>query len=73
MTQTEQLIDLFRRHGRTLTLRQILNTTLAAEYRARMSELRRAGYIITCQKGKQASDNLYRMIEPEADGQMRFA
>jgi hypothetical protein len=73
MKQSEQLIDLFRRNGRVLTLGQILNTTLAAEYRARMSELRRQGYTITCEKAKQASANIYRMVEPEADGQMRFA
>jgi hypothetical protein len=72
MTQTEQLIDLFRRHGRVLRLGQILQTTLAAEYRARISELRQRGFVITCEKGKQPSDNVYRMIEPERDGQMRF-
>ena len=73
MTQTEQLIDLFKRNGYQLRLRQILNTTLAAEYRARMSELRKNGYVITCEQGKQASDNLYVLVEPEEDGQMRFA
>ena len=73
MTQTEQLIDLFRRNGYQLRLSQILNTTLAAEYRARMSELRKNGYVITCEQGKQASDNLYVLVEPEEDGQMRFA
>jgi len=73
MTQHEQLIDLFRRNGNRLTLGQILQTTLAAEYRARMTDLRKLGYTILCAKGKRASENLYTMAEPEANGQMRLA
>lgn len=73
MTQHEQLIDLFRRNGNKITLGQILNTTLAAEYRARMTDLRKEGYVITCQKGKCASENLYRMVAPDQNGQMRLA
>lgn len=73
MTQHEQLIDLFRRHGYRITLGQILNTTLAAEYRARMTDLRKRGFTIICEKGKRASENMYVMVEPEANGQMRLA
>lgn len=60
-------------NGYRVTLGQILNTTLAAEYRARMSDLRREGFFITCEKGKKASDNVYRMVEPDPDGQLRLA
>lgn len=73
MTQHEQLLALFRRHGNAITLGQIMQTTLAAEYRARMTELRKQGYVITCQKSKKASDNLYTLFEPDAAGQLAFA
>lgn len=77
VTQREQVIDLFQRHGYRLTLGQILQTTLAAEYRARFTELRREGYTITCTKGKTASENLYTLEAPtifqiEANGQVAF-
>lgn len=76
MTQHEQLIRLFERNGNRVTLGQIMQTTLAAEYRARMSELRRHGYRITCQRAAKKSENLYVLEAPFAadpDGQMRFA
>jgi hypothetical protein len=73
MTQHEQLIQLFRSHGYCVTLGQIMQTTLAAEYRARITELRKDGFVITCEKGKRPSENIYRMTEPDRDGQMRFA
>jgi len=38
MTQHQQLIGLFQQFGYRVTLGQILRTTLAAEYRARMTE-----------------------------------
>ena len=72
MTQHEQLIGLFKRHGWRVTLGQILQTTLAAEYRARMTDLRKHGFTILCQKGKTPSENTYTMIAPEDCGQMRF-
>lgn len=63
MTQKEQLLYLFKDHGNQLTLSQILNTSLAAEYRARMTDLRHAGYKITFERGKTPSENLYTLIE----------
>lgn len=73
MTQHEQLLDLFRRNGLKITLGQIMQTTLAAEYRARISELRREGYVIYCEKGRTASANTYTLVEPDSDGQLRLA
>jgi len=61
MTQKEQLLQLFVENGNVLTLRQILNTTLCAEYRARISELRKSGYKIEYSRGHIASDNLYQL------------
>lgn len=55
-----------------MTLGQILNTTLAAEYRARISELRKHGFVITCTKAKTPSENTYVMFEPDPTGQLRF-
>lgn len=72
-TQKQHLIQLFRNNHNHLSLGQILNTTLAAEYRARMTDLRKEGFIIVCKKGFRPSENLYTLIEPEANGQMRLA
>lgn len=41
-----------------------MKTTLAAEYRARITELRHEGFTVKCVKGKKASDNLYVLTEP---------
>ena len=73
MTQREQLLNLFQANGNRLTLGQILNTTLAAEYRARITELRHEGYIITLERGKTSSENVYRLFKIEANGQLRLA
>ena len=62
MTQKELLIKLFNENNNKLTLRQILNTYLAAEYRARMTDLRHLGYIINFERGKTPSDNLYTLV-----------
>ena len=64
MTQRDDLIHLFKMNGNRLTLGQIMGTTLAAEYRARMSELRRDGYRIDCWKTRPASANVYVLAEP---------
>jgi len=64
LTQRQHLLQLFHENGNRLTLGQILKTTLAAEYRARLSEMRRDNYIITCTKGETPSQNLYVLTEP---------
>lgn len=72
MTQRRFLLELFRNHNYQVSLSTILNTQLAAEYRARFTELRKEGYVITCEKAKKPSDNLYTMVPPEKGGQLRF-
>lgn len=72
MYQKEQLLTLFRENGGTLTLGQIMKTTLAAEYRARMTDLRKLGFFIACERGRTASENKYHLIEKDSDGQLRF-
>lgn len=63
MTQKEYLLELFFTHGRMLTLGQILKTRLAAEYRARMSDLRRMGFKIFCNEDvKRPSRNIYILL-----------
>jgi len=59
MSQASELLNLFRMNGNRLTLGQILNTTLAAEYRARMTDLRHKGFQIDFIRGKKPSENLY--------------
>lgn len=72
MTQKEQLLDLFRKYGGTVTLGQIMQTTLAAEYRARMTDLRHQGYVIAFERGKTPSENKYFLIEKDDNGQLRM-
>ena len=70
MSQKTDLLNLFRSNRNTLTLNQILNTSLAAEYRARMTDLRKEGYIIVCERAKKPSENIYTLVETEQNGQI---
>lgn len=63
-TQVQRLLEMFESHDRQITLGQIMQTTLAAEYRARMTDLRRKGYTIQCIRGETPSQNLYKMWRP---------
>lgn len=72
MTQKEKLLELFKSNGNTMTLGQIMQTPLACEYRARMTELRRQGFTILLARGKTPSENRYHIIPPATDGQMAF-
>ena len=66
MTQKERLLQMFRENNNQLTLGQILKSDLAAEYRARISNLRGEGYRIECTKNKKPSLNTYTLIpEPK--------
>ena len=63
MTQKQQLLQMFKDNGNMITLGQIMKTTLGAEYRARMSDLRKMGYEITCTiNAKEPSENIYMLI-----------
>lgn len=62
--QSTKLIELFRQHQWMLTLRDIMRTELAAEYRARITELRHEGFTIVCIRGKTPSENSYSMTLP---------
>lgn len=73
MTQREKLLSLFRANGNRLTLAEILNTTLAAEYRARITELRHSGHVVILERGKTPSENVYRLFESDQNGQLRLA
>lgn len=74
MKQCDYLIALFNGNNGRLTLRQIMQTPLGAEYRARMTDLRHQGYVITClRNSKSPSDNLYTFYPPEPSGQLRMA
>ena len=73
MTQKQQLLQLFADNGGKITLGQILQTTLAAEYRARMSDLRREGYGIDCKTGTEPSKNEYRLVSvPLEEGKREY-
>jgi len=72
VTQKEAMLDLFRKNGNKLTLGQILNTYLAAEYRARMTDLRHDGFMIVYRRGKSPSENLYT-LEPSQPNLLEVA
>lgn len=67
MTQREHLLWLFRVNGGKLTLRAILETTLAAEYRARITEMRRDGYRIDFKRGATPSENTYTLVPQQIE------
>jgi len=71
--QAQELVRFFRDNNWTLRLHDLLQTSFASEYRARITELRREGYTVTCQRSKRPGENVYTMIPPEASGQRRFA
>lgn len=71
-TQKEKLVALFRMNNNRLRLGDIMRTELAAEYRARMTELRKQGYSIICERGEKPSENMYYLRAPEPNGQLRF-
>lgn len=72
MNYKQQIISAFYNNGYRMRLGDILKFPWGYEARARFTELRKEGYTIICQKAKKASDNLYTMVPPEPDGQMRM-
>ena len=79
MSQTDQLLMLFREHGNRLTLGEMLDNwrRIGSNETGRISDLRRAGYIIECKEDRDLpTANLYILRDPvkvEADGQRCFA
>lgn len=70
MTQCEMIVDCFNRHGGSVTLGELLTEgygNFAHKVTARISELRQKGYIITCTKGPNPSQNRYTMAPPRPD------
>lgn len=65
-SQKDRLLYLFRTNRHHLSLGEILATSLAAEYRARFTDLRRDGYRIECVRHPESpSKNLYVLHEKE--------
>ncbi len=73
MTYKDQIVKAFENNKWQMQLGHILKFPWGYEARARFTELRQEGYVITCEKAKTPSDNMYRMIPPEDNGQTRFA
>lgn len=71
-TQKEEILRVFRNHNYQMTLGLILCYPWGYKFTSRASELRRDGYTVTCQKAKQPSNNLYIIVPPAEDGQLRF-
>ena len=64
MTQCDQLVALFREHGWTMTLGQLLQYPVGYKCTSRFSDLRKQGYLIVCEKGATPSLNRYTMVIP---------
>lgn len=78
-TQHDKVLYLLRRAGKAgVTCSEFLQTSLAAAYRARMSELRSKGYVISCEL-HEGGWSIYRLtseptkIRVESNGQIAFA
>lgn len=69
MTRHEQIVDAFRRNGNHMTLGEMLQFPWGYKAASRMSELRRMGYHFVCEKKDKASDNLYRLLTTDENGQ----
>lgn len=75
MTHLERVIVWFEvRHGKA-TLGEILRSgePWSYEWRARATDLRHKGYVITYQRGATPTENVYTVVPPEENGQMRIA
>ena len=72
MTRHQEILWEFRRHGNKMTLGEMLKFPWGYKSTSRMSELRKMGYHFVCEKGKTASENLYRLIDFDQTGQGRL-
>lgn len=76
MTHEDQIVEAFKRNNWRMELGHILQYPWGYEFRARATELRHKGYVIQLWRARKpatASSNLYIMIPPEENGQMRIA
>jgi hypothetical protein len=62
MSHKQSILEAFHQNGGSMTLGYILTHPWGYEFRARATELRRQGFVITCEKGKRPSDNVYRLV-----------
>lgn len=68
MTHAEAILDFLESHGGEATLGEMLQAgygSWAHKLTARISDLRKQGFRITCEKGPNPSKNLYRIENPE--------
>lgn len=72
-TQKQRILYLFSENNNVLTLGQLLQYPFGYKATSRFSDLRKEGYVITCEKGRTPSQNVYRLVAPEANGQLRLA
>ena len=77
LTQHQKVLCLLRDHPHGITTNEILASDfgLASEYRARISELRKQGYVISCDI-KRGGTSVWTLVsEPpkvERSGQLAF-
>lgn len=78
MTQCEQIIEFLKQRGGRATLGELLDGgqfTFAHKLTARLSDLRKQGYVIKCTIGENPSKNLYTLegqLKTEPNGQIYF-
>ena len=73
MTHKQRIVEWFKARNGFATLGEILKSgePWGYEWRARASEMRRAGFTITCDRGPRPSENLYRLHGPETTDHFR--
>ena len=78
LTQHQKVLCLLRDHPQGITTNEILASDfgLASEYRSRISELRKQGYVIACDI-KRGGASIWTLVqEPlrlEANGQLTYS
>jgi len=72
VTLKDQILSAFYNNHNRMRLGDILRHPWGYEFRARATELRHEGYQVICERAKKPSDNLYTLIPPEENGQMRL-
>lgn len=77
-TYKELIIQAFEKHNGSMTLGELLDEgryTFGHSLTARLTDLRKDGYVIKCERGESPSKNVYTMIPPvkfDAEGQGSF-
>lgn len=67
MSQKERILLELRRQGGAMSLGHALQFPWGYKLTSRISDLRKEGHKIVCEKGKRPSENVYRLLEQDPE------